>query len=274
MSEAAAKTYETKLGEARQVYAKNPGDPDAIIWLGRRIAYTGDYKGAIKVFTEGIGKHSKDARFYRHRGHRYLTLRCFDAAVADFEIAAKSIKGKPDETEPDGLPNAQNIPTSSLQSNIWYHLGLAFYLKGDFKRALNAYAEAMKVSKNNDMLAAIAHWQYMTLRRLEKNREAERVLESIGGDFEVIENDDYLKLLRLYRGEVRPEMLMAEIGDKAESLGNASLAYGLGNWYLYNGDRIRARQIFGRIMAGDQWASFGYIAAEVEMQKLETRASG
>jgi len=100
------------------------------------------------------------------------------------------------------------------------------------------------------------------------------VLESIGGDFEVIENDDYLKLLRLYRGEVGPVMLMAEIGDKAESLGNASLAYGLGNWYLYNGDKIRARQIFGRIMAGDQWASFGYIAAEVEMQKLETRAGG
>lgn len=270
LAEDAANTLNTKLSEAREVYAKNPADADAIIWLGRRTAYTGDYKGAIKVFSEGIGKHSKDARFYRHRGHRYLTLRCFDAAIGDFETAAKLIKGKPDEIEPDGLPNAKNIPTSTLQSNIWYHLGLACYLKGDYKRALNAYAEAMKVSKNNDMLAATANWQYMTLRRMEKNREAERVLESIGGDFEVIENEDYLKLLRLYRGEVMPEMLMAEIGDRAESLGNASLGYGLGNWYLYNGDKIRARQIFRRILAGNQWASFGYIAAEAEMHKLET----
>lgn len=267
--ENAKKTYDAKLADAREAYEKSPTNADAIVWLGRRTAYLGEYKEAIRIFGEGIKKHAGDARFYRHRGHRYVTIRCFDDAIRDFETAAKLIKGKPDEIEPDGLPNAQNIPTSTLQSNIWYHLGLAYYLKGDFKQAAKAYAEGMKVSKNGDMLAATTHWYYMTLKRMEKQRDAERLLEAIIGDFEVIENEDYLKLLRLYRGEVGAGLILAEMGDKADTLGNASLGYGLGNWFLYNRDSVRAMDIFRRITAGNQWASFGYIAAEAELRRIE-----
>lgn len=260
--------YSEKLEQAALEYTTKP-TADNLIWFARRKGYLGHYKDAIEVLTIGITKFPNDARLYRHRGHRYITLRCFDNAIADLEKAAKLIKGKPDEVEPDGLPNAQNIPTSTLQSNIWYHLGLAYYLKGDFKRAINAYLECLKVSKNPDMLAATSHWYYMTLRRMENFKEAEKVLVPIDGDFEVIENEDYLKLLRLYRGEARPEMLLEMIGDKADTLGNASLGYGLGNWFLYNRDKIRARQIFRKIVNGDQWASFGFIAAEVELARLE-----
>lgn len=266
LSENARAEYSKNLEAAAANHAAQPS-ADNLIWLARRRGYLGQYKEAIETLTGGIAKFPNDARMYRHRGHRYITLRCFDDAIRDLERAAKLTKGKPDDIEPDGLPNPQNIPTSTLQSNIWYHLGLAYYLKGDFKRASDAYKEAMKVSKNNDMLAATTHWYYMTLRRLEKNSEAQKLLAPIDGDFEVIENSDYLKLLRLYRGEVRPEMLLDEIGQKAETLGNASLGYGLGNWYVYNGDAIKGRDIFRRITAGNQWASFGYIAAEAELNR-------
>lgn len=258
--------YSQKLERAGIEYATKP-TADNLIWFARRKGYLGHYKDAVEVLTIGISKFPNDARLYRHRGHRYITLRCFDAAIADLEKAAKLVKGKPDEVEPDGLPNARNIPTSTLQSNIWYHLGLAYYLRGDLRRATNAYKECLKVSTNPDMLAAASHWYYMTLRRTDNFKEAEKVLEPINGDFEVIENEDYLKLLRLYRGEVRPEMLLEMLGDKAETLGNASLGYGLGNWYLYNRDSIRARQIFQKIVNGNQWASFGYIAAEIELNR-------
>jgi tetratricopeptide (TPR) repeat protein len=263
--EAAAK-YAENLRAAAERAAADPS-ADNVIWHARRQGYLGNYKDAVATLTSGIAKFPKDARMYRHRGHRYITLRCFDDAIRDLEQAAKLIKGKPDEIEPDGMPNAKNIPTSTLQSNIWYHLGLAYYLKGDFKRAAGAYKEAMKVSKNNDMLAATTHWYYMTLRRAEKNKEAERLLTPIDGDFEVIENADYLKLLRLYRDEVKPGALQAEIGEAAETLGSASLGYGLGNWYLYNGNPERAMDIFRKITAGSQWASFGYIAAEAELKR-------
>jgi len=266
LTAAAKQKYSENLAIAAGNAAAQP-TADNIIWYARRKGYLGKYKDAVDTLTIALKQFPNDARMYRHRGHRYITLRCFDDAIRDFEKAAKIVKGKPDEVEPDGMPNAQNIPTSTLQSNIWYHLGLAYYLKGDFKKALDALKECMKVSKNSDMLAATSHWLYMTFRRQEKNKDAERVLEPFNGDFEVIENADYLKLLRLYRGEVKGDALMSEMGDRAETLGNASLGYGLGNWYLYNNDRDKAMDIFRKITAGNQWASFGYIAAEAELKR-------
>lgn len=265
LSENARKTYETKLEEAKADFEKKPNDADALIWLGRRTAYLGNYKEAIKIFTGGAEKFPEDARFLRHRGHRFITIRCFDDAVEDFEKAAKLVKGKADEIEPDGLPNARNIPTSTLQSNIFYHLGLAYYLKGDFKKALRAYRKAKKVSKNPDMLVATTHWLYMTLRRLGEEKEARKTLEPIKDDLDIIENTDYYKLVRLYQGKLKAEDLLQEIGAKADNLSNASLGYGLGNWFLYNEKNDEAVKIFRQITAGNQWAGFGYIAAETEL---------
>ncbi|HEU4712465.1 MAG TPA: DUF4431 domain-containing protein [Pyrinomonadaceae bacterium] len=259
--------FESKLAEARALFEKDPQNVEHVIWLGRRTAYLGRYKDAIKIYTDGIVQFPSDARLYRHRGHRYITLRCFDAAIADFETAARLIRGQPDEVEPDGLPNARNIPTSTLQSNIWYHLGLAHYLKGDFARALTAYREAEKVSTNPDMLVATTHWHYMTLRRLGRHKEAGVLLAKIKDDLDVIENGDYYKLLKIYKGQLQPEKVLEAIGSTTDSLSSASVGYGLGNWFVYNGQRAHAEKIFRQVTAGSQWASFGFIAAEVELKK-------
>ena len=269
MPDATLKAYEVSLAVAREAYNRNPNIAEELIWYGRRIAYLGEYKEAIRIFTEGIKRFPRDARFYRHRGHRYITLRCFDDAIRDLETAARLIKGKPDVIEPDGIPNARNMPTSTLQSNIWYHLGLAYYLKGDFKRAERAYREAWKVSKNNDMRVATAYWHYMTLRRMGKAEDAGPVLGPFAGEIEVIENGDYLKLIKLNRGEANAADLLASIGGDADTLGSASLGYGLGNYFLYTGDRGKAIEVFRKITSGNQWASFGYIAAEAELRRLQ-----
>ncbi len=267
MSEETRRIYESELVEAERVHLNKPNEADSIIWLGRRMAYLGNYKNAIRIFSSGIVLHPDDARFYRHRGHRYLSIRCFDDATRDFEKAAALIKGKPDEVEPDGLPNAKNIPTSTLQSNIWYHLALAHYLKGNFVKALKAYEECQKVSNNNDMKAATVYWHYMTLRRAGKKKDAEKILKAYKTNIEVIENDDYLKLLKLNKGEVKAEDLLMSIRGEANTLGSSSLGFGIGNYFLYNGDREKANTIFRKIVDGDQWASFGYIAAEAELSR-------
>ena len=258
--------FEAKLNDARK-NAETEASADNLIWLGRRTAYVGHYKDAVRIFTEGAEKFPDDPRFLRHRGHRFITLRCFDLAINDLKKAAKLVKGKPDEVEPDGLPNARNIPTSTLQSNIWYHLGLAYYLKGDFKAALDAYREALKVSKNPDMLVATTNWLYMTLRRLGRKKEANEAVAGIKPDLDVIENGDYYKLIRLYQGKVTVEELLQEISGGTNSLSNASLGYGVGSWMFYNGRRTEAEDLFRRIILGNQWASFGYIAAEAELTR-------
>ena len=266
LSAEARKDFETKLAEARADFEKNPS-ADNYIWLGRRTAYLGRYKEAIGVYSEASKMFPTDARLYRHIGHRLITLRCFDDAVASLETAAFWRAGKTDEVEPDGLPNARNIPTGTLHSNIWYHLGLARYLKGDFTRALSAYREAEKVSKNPDMLVATTHWLYMTLRRLGREKEAKKSIAGIGDDLDIIENADYYKLIKLYQGKLKPADLIDDKNPAANTLSNATLGYGVGNWYLYNGNRVEAQKVFRQIVAGNQWASFGFVAAEAELTR-------
>lgn len=258
--------FQARLAQARADFEKNQS-ADNSIWLGRRTAYLGRYKEAIAIYTDAIAKYPKDARLYRHRGHRLITLRCFDDAIKDFQKAAKLVKGTTDEIEPDGLPNARNIPTSTLQSNIWYHLGLAHYLKGDFGSARKAYREAEKVSKNPDMMVATTHWLYMTLRRLGREKEASASLAPITDNLEVIENADYYQLIKLYQGKLKPSDLLSDTNQTANSLSNATVGYGVGNWFLYNGRRTEAENTFRQIVLGIQWASFGHIAAEVELTR-------
>ncbi|HSE40945.1 MAG TPA: tetratricopeptide repeat protein [Acidobacteriota bacterium] len=264
LSAEARAEYEKNLEIAKQDYEKSPQNADAIIWLGRRIGYLGEFNKAIEIFTQGIEKFPGEARFYRHRGHRYLTIRQIDKAISDLENAASLIQGRADQIEPDGIPNEKNIPTSTLQSNIWYHLGLAYYLKGDFTRAARAYRECMRVSKNDDMYCATAHWLYMTLRRLNHREEAAALLETIRKDMNLIENMDYHQLLLMYKGLVKPADLMKKAED---DLANATIGYGIANWYLYNGDSRKAYQMFEDITKGKMWPAFGYLAAEAELAR-------
>lgn len=254
-----------QLGAALADYEADPDDADAIIWYGRRTAYTGQYREAIRIYTEGIEKHPDDARMYRHRGHRYISIRMLDEAIADFERAAELVDGQPDEVEPDGQPNALNIPTSTLQSNIFYHLGLARYLKQDFEGAIAAYHRGMALRENPDGIVSTSHWLYMALRRLGRDDDAAAVLEPIHADMEVIENQVYHQLLLMYKGEITPESLLNP-GDGSSE--NQATLYGVGNYFQYNGQEQEAREVYDRLMAGGGWAGFGYIAAEAELAAM------
>ena len=251
-----------KYQAARKAAEAEPADADKLVWHGRWAAYAGDYRQAIRIFTQGIRKFPADARFYRHRGHRYISIRAFDRAVRDLEKAAALIEGKPDEIEPDGDPNPRGIPVSTLHSNIYYHLGLAYYLKGDLEKARGIYAQGLAAAPNDDMRVATTHWLYMTLRRLGRDEEAAKALEPVRPDLDVIENTVYHRLCLFYKGELA-ETEIACAGREATT--SDAAAYGLGNWRFVGGDTDGAKRIFSRILEGPSWASFGYIAAEAAM---------
>jgi tetratricopeptide (TPR) repeat protein len=256
---------ENDLRAAQEEYVSDPDDADAIIWVGRRQAYLGRYRDAIATFTEGIEKHPDDPRMYRHRGHRFITVRELDRAISDFERAEQLMEGRPIEVEPDGAPNPYGIPTSTLQSNVWYHLALAHYLKGDFERAIPPYRRILEISSNDDNLVATTDWLYMTLRRLGRDGEAEAVLEPISEDMTILENHSYHRRLLMYKGLVAPDELLNP--DEPDPVQFATQGYGVGNWYLVNGDEERAREVFRQILEAPNWAAFGYIAAEAELAR-------
>jgi tetratricopeptide (TPR) repeat protein len=258
---------EADLAQAEKDLAAKPNDADATIWVGRRLGYLWRYQDAIAMFSKGVAAHPNNPRMYRHRGHRYITTRQFDRAIADFEKAVALIKGTTDEIEPDGAPNPSGKPRSTLHFNIWYHLGLAYYLKGDYQKAADAYVECMKVSNNDDSVTATSDWQWMTLMRLNRKAEAAKVLERITPKMEILENGSYHRRLLMYKGLERPEVLLDP--GKADDLTIATQGYGVGNWYFVTGNQPRAKEIFQRVVAGPQWSAFGYIAAEADLHRMK-----
>ncbi len=233
---------------------------EKLIWFGRFAGYTGAYREAIAIYSRGIRMYPEDPRLYRHRGHRYISVREFDEAIRDLQQAAQLTDGQPNEVEPDGLPNAQNIPVSTLQGNIWYHLGLAYYLKQDMESALEAFKKGLTTAENPDNIVSNTHWIYMILRRLGRVEEADTYLEPIHRQMNVIENFSYYKACLMYKGVLKVDELLGELENS--SSGDA-LTYAIGNWYFYNGEQKQARALFRRLLDRKTgWASFGYLAAE------------
>lgn len=62
------------LAKAQADYDRDPSNADATIWLGRRLAYLNRFRDAVDVYSRGIQRHPNEARLYRHRGHRYITV--------------------------------------------------------------------------------------------------------------------------------------------------------------------------------------------------------
>jgi tetratricopeptide (TPR) repeat protein len=258
---------EANLAQAERTLAANPKDPEALIWVGRRLGYLWRYNDAIARFSKGIAMYPDNPKFYRHRGHRYISVRQFAAAQADFEKAAQLIKGTPDEIEPDGAPNPAGKPRSTLQFNIWYHLALSHYLQGNYTKAYDAWVECMKVSTNDDSIVATSDWQWMTLMRLNRKADAAKVLERITPKMDILENQAYHRRLLMYKGLEKPEALLNTADPDPTQI--ATQGYGVANYYFVTGDRARARQVLEKIVSGAGWNAFGFIAAEADLQRMK-----
>jgi ketosteroid isomerase-like protein len=252
--------------QARRDFASAPTE-DHCIWLGRRTAYLGRYREAIAVFTDGLTKFPDSYRLYRHRGHRFISIRQFGRAIADFEKAAALVQGKPLEVEPDGAPNRLGIPLSNTQFNIYYHLGLACFLTRDFTKAEAAYRECLKWSKNDDSVVAVTDWLYLTLRRTGRTAQAAQILEPLHPGMTLIEDGAYLDRLLMFKGVI-PEADFARERLDETAPEKAIRDYGMGMVALWRGDTVRANTLFERQATSGSWASFATIAAEVELADL------
>lgn len=245
-----------EIAAAQTQLAADPKSVERLLALGKAQAGQWRFNDAIATYTRALELAPANANLFRQRGHRYISIRRFDLAVAD-------------------LKRASQLDDSSF--DIWYHLGLARYLRGELAEALAAYEKCYAVAKNrsataaadqegrDDSLIAVSDWLYMTNRRLNRTTEAATILEQITPDSQVKENKSYFKRLLFYKGLKKEDELMnaKDVNDGEV----ATVAYGVGNWHLYNGNRAKADEYFRRIVAGKSWPSFGFIAAEVELSK-------
>ena len=250
---------------ARADYEADSRNLENIVWYGRRLGYLTEYPLAMTMYTRGLHLFPKSPEIYRHRGHRYISMRRFEEAVNDLTLAAELARDRDIEIEPDGIPNKLNKPLSSLQFNIWYHLGLAFYLQGQYEDAARAYETCLTYSTNDDLLTATTDWYYWTAIRMGDTLKAQALLEPITSDMEIIENDACHKRLLMYKGMIQPEDVMPFIiSEAADEHIYVTQGYGVANYLKLTGRNDEAKVILDRMLETDSWPSFGYIGAEAD----------
>ena len=258
---------ERDLADAQVLYAANPTNEDAIVWLGRRLGYVGRYEEAVETFSKGLELNPDSARLLRFRGHRYITLRRFQDAVKDLERARELTAGQPDVPEPDGKANVVNGPIETLHSAITYHLGLAHYLLGDYERALAVYQSGAEVARAHpDRSVSLGYWTWLTLGQLGRAEDAKHAISAIDLTATLGESFDYRDLLRCFRGELTEQQVL-QSAEKG-SVGEATRCYGLAMQRKFHGDDAGARDLWTRA-AGGMHAAFGCIASEVELGKAK-----
>ncbi len=259
--------FQADLAQAQERLRTTPNSVDAQIWVGRRLGYLWRYREAIAAFTRAIELDPDDPRPYRHRGHRYVSIRELDLAIADLEYAKGLAAPHPDKVEPDGQPNAAGIPTSTLKSNIGYHLGLAWFLKGDFAEAERCYRDCLEFADySDDMWVATGDWLVMTLRRQGRFDEAREFLTTMS-DREILENEAYRDRLKMYAGELAPAELLGA-GD--DDVAIATYGYGVAEFLLTEGETDRALDLMKKVTMGRYWPAFGFIAAEAELCRRQS----
>ena len=237
---------EASLREAAARLEASPDDPENIILYGRTLSALWRYNDAIDIYTRGIAVHPDHALLYRHRGHRYISVRKFDKAVADLTRAAEL---KDDEFD------------------IWYHLGLAHFLKGEFEKAEEAYRRCREVAQDDPSVIAVSNWLYLTLMRQGKIEEAASVLEGIRENMDPGENIAYFNLLLFDKGLKTQSEL--ETAAAASDLDMATIGYGLACRLLVRGEKEKAFTMFRRIADLSYWPAFGVIAAEAELFRAQ-----
>ena len=256
---------EADLQQARTAYEAAPESLEAALRYGCQKAFLHRYREAIQIFSEALEKHPDNPRLLRHRGHRFVTLREFPSAIRDLSRAAELMDGKEDEIELDGAPDSRSELRSTLKFNIWYHLALAYFFNGEFTQAYSAFGECQIIARANaDMLVAATHWLYVATRRVGLDSDAELLLDPIHLDLDVIENQDYLDLLMLYKGHYEAEDVLAV----KDSLQRPTRAFGVAHFFKMNGREDEANELFLESLANEQWPSFGYIACEAELSRL------
>ena len=219
---------------------------DAFVGRGRTLARLRRYDEAFEAYGRAVSLDPSDPMILRYRGHNYINVRKFDLALADLEKAEAMKKD---------------------DFGIYYHLALAYYLKGEFSKAADAYAGCLRTAASDDDRVACYAWQYPSLARAGRAAEAKAVLDRITPGLDVSENEAYLDRLLLFKGVRTEEEVAAQMSTGA--LEQSTVGYGLGLWHLLNDRPEKAREYFEKASAGEYWPAFGYVAAETELARMK-----
>ena len=231
------------VARAQAALTADPRNVALIIQLGIAQSGVRQFREAIQTFSRGLEIAPNNALLYRWRGHRYLSVRELDRALADL---------------------TRGFELDSTLYGVLYHLGIVRYLRGEYAAAAETFARAQPRAPDAGELAGATDWLWMSLSRAGRGKDAAALLARRPDSLPT--TVAYAQRLKLYRGQIGPDAVFtpADTADVAV----ATLAYGIGNWYLVRGDTAQARSWFERSVRSGGWPGFGFMASEVELRRL------
>ena len=231
------------VAQAQRDLETHPHDLQKYIALGTAQAGARQMQEAVQTFTRALAIWPDSAILWRWRGHRNLSVRNFDQAMADL---------------------TRGYGMDSTVYGILYHLGVLRFVRGDFNAAADAFRRAQPLAPDAGELAGSTDWLWMSLMRAGRASEAAAMLARRPDSLPT--TAAYARRLKMYRGEITPAQLITP-ADTSD-IDVATLAYGLGNWYMVHGDTAKARAAFQRSVKSGGWPAFGFIASEAELRRL------
>jgi tetratricopeptide (TPR) repeat protein len=237
------------VAAAEKALAEHPNDVKLILKLAQAHAAVWEDKEAVAACTRGLKIDPNNVDLLIERGHRELPLRQFAQARDDLERAA--------DLDPK-------------QTEAYYHLGLAHYFMGEFAPAAEAFGKGRGLVTAQDSLVNFTNWCYVALRRAGKKEEAAKALEKIPPDMQSNpgHTEFYFNLVRFYQGlKTEAAILPQPPTDTESELSFDTIAYQLGNWYLYNGDASKAKEYFAQVSKGNVWVTWGFVGSEEELSR-------
>lgn len=236
------------IAAATAAVEKNPEDGQAWMKKGHALARVSLMREAEECYAMAISCDPFNWEYYRHRAHRFLSCWRFQDAAADFVIASRL------------NPN---------DWNVWYHLGLSWFLLRDYEKAAEAYKRCYEITDAEQELIAISDWYWMTLKRLGRDEEAQKVLDRITDHMNPGENTAYYARLLMYKGLKKPEELLSANPEETTDLEIVTMGFGIGNYYLVNGEADKGYAVMERVIeagnGSDCYFAFAYLASMVEL---------
>lgn len=236
------------IAAATEAVRQNPDDGDAWMRKGHALARLSMMREAEECYAMAVTCDPFNWAYYRHRAHRFLSCWRFQDAAADFVFASR---------------------LNPKDWNVFYHLGLSYFLLRDYEKAAAAYRRCYELTEAEQELIAISDWYYMTLMRLGLKDEAQKVLDRITDSMDPGENTAYYARLLMYKGLKKPEELLSANPDEVTDLEIVTMGFGIGNYYLMNGETDKGYAVMERVIkAGDEsdcYFAFAYLASKVEL---------
>lgn len=243
---------------------KNKGElsEDDYVDIGKFLVATARYKQAVENYTEGLTKFSKSYKLLRNRGHRFITLRQLENAIADLTKAEELIRTEPDIME-YGLDGK---PTATVRHQIWYHLGVYHYLTRNYDKSAEAFEKALATGGDLKNVVGASDWLYNSYQRLGQKEKAENLLKPIKPDADTDRENSYFRRILFYKGVITPEELIdLNMPPERMSVQDVTKLYGLANTYAYRGQKEKAIELYNIILKSDAWPGFAYAAAEKDL---------